>query len=96
MPKPIIPSSTTLSPAGAGPLPRCLGLEVDDEAQELHELWSMSPAERVAAMWRGQLSLYQLCKWSAHRPNEVPLLGGELAWIVMRTPEWLGDEPEEH
>ena len=22
------------------------------------------------------------------RPHEVPLLGGEFAWIAMRTPEW--------
>jgi hypothetical protein len=22
------------------------------------------------------------------RQHEVPLLGGEFAWIVMRTPEW--------
>jgi hypothetical protein len=95
MPKPIIHSSITLSPADLRPLPRCLGLDIGDEAQELHELWSMSPAERVAAMWRGQLSLHQLSKWSSHRPHEVPLLGGELAWITMRTPEWLGDHDQE-
>jgi hypothetical protein len=95
MPKPIIPSSITPSPAGLRPLPHGLRLEVEDDAQELHELWSMSRAERVAAMWRGQLSLYQLSKWSSHRPQEVPLLGGELAWIAMRTPEWLGDHDEE-
>ena len=94
MPKPIIPSSTP-SPAGIQPLPRGVRLQANDEAQELHELWSMSAAERVAAMWRGDLSLFQLCKWSTRRPHEVPLLGGELAWIVMRTPDWLGDDEEQ-
>jgi hypothetical protein len=39
-------------------------------------------------MWRGDLTLYQLSRWSSHTQDEVPLLGGEFAWIVMRTPEW--------
>ena len=56
--------------------------------QQLHALWAMSPAERVPAMWRGDLTLYQLSRWSSRAQHEVPLLGGELAWIVMRTPEW--------
>ena len=42
-------------------------------------------------MWDGTLSLFQLREWTARRPSEVPLLGREFAWIVMRTPEW--DEP---
>jgi hypothetical protein len=56
--------------------------------QQLDALWAMSPAERIAAMWRGDLTLFQLSRWSSHAQHEVPLLGGELAWIVMRTPEW--------
>jgi hypothetical protein len=56
--------------------------------QQLDALWAMSPAERVAAMWRGDLTLFQLSRWSSRAQHEVPLLGGELAWIVMRTPEW--------
>jgi hypothetical protein len=59
--------------------------------QQLAALWAMSPAERIAAMWRGDLTLYQLTRWSSRAQHEVPLLGGEFAWIVMRTPEW--DEP---
>ena len=59
--------------------------------EQLAALWAMSPAERVAAMWRGDLTLYQLTRWSSRAQHEVPLLGGEFAWIVMRTPEW--DEP---
>lgn len=56
--------------------------------QQLDALWAMSAAERVAAMWRGDLTLYQLSRWSSRAQQEVPLLGGEFAWIVMRTPEW--------
>jgi hypothetical protein len=56
--------------------------------QQLDALWAMSSIERVAAMWRGDLTLYQLSRWSSRAQHEVPLLGGEFAWIVMRTPEW--------
>jgi hypothetical protein len=91
MPKPMITPASTLAAAEPRSLPRCLRLHAGEEAQELGELWSMSAAERVAAMWRGELSLYQLCKWSSRAPEEVPLLSGELAWIAIRTPEWQGD-----
>jgi hypothetical protein len=60
----------------------------DSREQQLAALWAMRPAERVAAMWRGDLTLYQLARWSSRAQHEVPLLGGEFAWIVMRTPEW--------
>ena len=56
--------------------------------QQLDALWAMSPADRVAAMWRGELTLFQLTRWSSRAPHEVPLLGGEFAYIVMQTPEW--------
>ena len=29
-----------------------------------------------------------LTRWSSRASHEVPLLGGEFAYIVMRTPEW--------
>ena len=59
----------------------------------------MTRDERIAAMWRSELTLRQLCQWSSRAQHEVPLLGGEFAWIVMRTPEWaeasneLGTDP---
>ena len=69
-----------------------LNIPIDDaREQQLDALWAMSSTERVAAMWRGDLTLYQLSRWSSRAQHEVPLLGGEFAWIVMRTPEW--DEP---
>ena len=66
-----------------------LNIPVDEARQlQLDALWAMSPAQRVAAMWRGDLTLFQLTRWSSRAQHEVPLLGGEFAWIVMRTPEW--------
>ncbi|MFL5896309.1 MAG: hypothetical protein ACJ76Z_14505 [Thermoleophilaceae bacterium] len=66
-----------------------------DEQSEA--LWRMPREGRVQAMWRGELSHFQLCEWSARAPHEVPRIAtdltpsgeaGELAWIVMQTPEW--------
>jgi hypothetical protein len=71
----------------ATPLERQLALQEQRE-QQSEALWRMSAAERERAMWAGELSLHQLCEWSARRPQEVPKLGGEFAWIVMTTPEW--------
>jgi hypothetical protein len=66
-----------------------LNIAVGEARQlQLDVLWAMSPAQRVAAMWRGDLTLFQLTRWSSRAPREVPLLGGEFAYIVMRTPEW--------
>lgn len=68
---------------------RALNIPAGDARQQpLDALWAMSPPERVEAMWRGDLTLFQLTTWSSRAQHEVPLLGGELAWIVMRTPEW--------
>ena len=68
---------------------RALNIPVDEARQlQLDALWAMSPAQRVAAMWRGDLTLFQLTRWSSRASHEVPLLGGEFAYIVMRTPEW--------
>ena len=59
-----------------------------DAGEEYRSLWAMSRGGRIAAMWRGELTTRQLCQWSSRAQHEVPLLGGEFAWIVMRTPEW--------
>lgn len=52
------------------------------------QLWAMTGAQREAAMWRGELTFAQLREWYARAPHEVPLLGGELPWIAILTPEW--------
>jgi hypothetical protein len=59
-----------------------------DVCDAYRALWAMTRDERIAAMWRGDLSLRQLCQWSSRAQPEVPLLGGEFAWIVMSTPDW--------
>ena len=50
-------------------------------------LWEMTAAERVAAMYRGDLSLFQCLQWAVRRPQEVPLINNEFAFIAIRTPE---------
>jgi hypothetical protein len=64
------------------------GHQRPDVCDAFRALWAMTRDERIAAMWRGELSLRQLCQWSSRSQHEVPLLGGEFAWIVMRTPDW--------
>jgi hypothetical protein len=59
-----------------------------DPSEEYAALWAMTRTERIAAMWRSELTSRQLCQWSSRAQHEVPILGGELAWIVMHTPEW--------
>ena len=76
-----------------GPLPTALAIR--DNAEEISALWTMTAKERVEAMWNGSLTLSQLCAWSSRRPNEVPLLGNEFAWIVMRTPD-CAEHADEH
>ncbi len=82
----MITTNSTLAP-----LP--LALTVRDDPAEIAALWAMSVQQRIDAMWAGQLSLSQMTEWSSRRPSQVPQLGGEFAWIVMRTPEWA--EPAE-
>ncbi len=62
--------------------------------EDFRHLWRMSADERVAAMWRGDLSLAECLAWSGRFPDEVPLIGNEFAYIVTSTPEWLDSEDE--
>lgn len=57
-------------------------------AQESRVLWEMTPAQRHAAMWRGELSSYQLFQWAARKPSEVPLIDDEFAFIAWSTEEF--------
>jgi hypothetical protein len=52
------------------------------------QLWAMRLPERIQAMYDGQLSLAQLTHWSSHRPDQVPRIGGEFAYLAMREPAW--------
>jgi hypothetical protein len=62
--------------------PRALGEHESDD------LWALTPIQRQQAMWNGALTLFQLREWTGRAPTEIPTLGREFAWIVMRTPEW--------
>jgi len=50
-------------------------------------LWGMTPAERQAAMWAGELTHDQLWEWCKRAPEEVPLIQNEFAFIAAFTPE---------
>jgi len=52
----------------------------------------LTPAERVAAMYRGDLNLFQCLAWAARYPDQVPLLNGEWWFIAIRTPD-VADAP---
>jgi hypothetical protein len=45
-------------------------------------LFAMSAAQRLGAYERGELSLAELNCWASLFPEEVPLINGELPWIV--------------
>lgn len=61
------------------------GLKARDE--RLRRLWQMSPAQLVAAMRRGELSLEECAAWAARHPSQVPLLNGEFEYIARFMPE---------
>jgi hypothetical protein len=52
----------------------------------------MTPEERVAAFYRGELSFGECQAWSRRFPHEPPTGPcGEYLYILARTPEWLGE-----
>jgi len=53
----------------------------------LRTLWQMTPAQRVAAMRRGELNLEQCAAWAARHPEQVPLLNGEFEYLAVLAPE---------
>ncbi len=50
---------------------------------------SMTGAECVAAMRRGELAYAELTYWSSSRPGEVPLIGNEYEWIAAKDPAYI-------
>lgn len=75
-------SSTATRTAGA-----FLESAVAARRARLRRLWQMTPAQRVAAMRRGELSLEQLAAWTARHPEQVPKVNDEFEWIAALTPE---------
>lgn len=58
-----------------------------DRDQRLRRLWQMTPAQRVAAMYRGELTSEECFAWAARYPAQVPTLNGEFWFIAITTPE---------
>ena len=82
-------STPTLTNAAGAPTEIPSGRQQRRDACDAYRaLWAMTRDERIAAMWRGELTTRQLRQWSSRAQHEIPLLGGEFAWIAMRTPDW--------
>jgi hypothetical protein len=47
-------------------------------------LGALGPSKRLEEFEAGNLSRAELFAWAARYPEEVPLVNGELPWIVMR------------
>jgi hypothetical protein len=60
---------------------------LDERRKRLAELWSMSAAERVGAMRRGEPSLEQSAAWAARHPEQVPLIESEFEYLAAFTAE---------
>ena len=93
MPRPTI--TRTPQESGGGNLYESWIRERAPHEARLRALWTMTPAQRVAAMHRGELTQAQLFAWAGARPEEVPLLNGEF-WFVARHSADVADadEPE--
>jgi hypothetical protein len=57
------------------------------EDERRQALWAMTPAQRVAAMYAGELRLSDCLAWAARYPEQVPTLNGEWWFIAITTPE---------
>ena len=74
------------APASVRPMPALDAGPITPEQST--ELWAMSKTERIEAMHAGRLSLAQLAEWSGARPDQVPRIGNEFAWLVIHDPVW--------
>ncbi|MDX6648294.1 MAG: hypothetical protein QOJ97_245 [Solirubrobacteraceae bacterium] len=50
--------------------------------EAFEQLRAMTPAERVAALYAGELTYAQCCRWASWRPHEVPRINGEFAYLA--------------
>lgn len=55
--------------------------------EELAHVRALTPRQRVTAMYRGELTIVQLCKWAAIAPDEVALVNDEFIFIAAFLPE---------
>jgi hypothetical protein len=74
-------------------LPKVASLTTSDE--RLERIWKMSRQQRLAAAQRGELTLGEMLRWAARRPNEVPLVDGEFFFITAVSADTHEAEPPE-
>lgn len=55
--------------------------------EQLDVVDRLAAPERVAAMYRGELSLVQLCRWASREPGEIAVIDGEFVFIAVGLPE---------
>lgn len=77
-PNPAAVSARPMAALDAGPI----------TPEQSTALWAMTKIERIESMHAGRLSLAQLAEWSGARPDQVPCIGNEFAWLVIRDPVW--------
>jgi hypothetical protein len=63
-----------------------------EAVEDLEELWAMSPEERAAAMYAGEVTQRQCFEWACREPHTVPLLEGEF-WFIAIHPRGLRERP---
>ncbi len=74
-----------------------LAAERAKRKEQAQALWKMTAKERQEAMWRDELTVTQLYIWAKARPEEIPLINGEWAFIAAKTPEVAElEQQEEH
>jgi hypothetical protein len=59
----------------------------EQQREGSNALWALTPEQRAAAMWAGELTRDQLYEWAKRAPDEVPKIGNEFAFIAIHTPE---------
>ena len=55
--------------------------------EQLRQLWSMTPKQRLTAYRAGRLTNRQVSWWASRRPREVPKVNGEFEFIAAYQPE---------
>ncbi|HVA20330.1 MAG TPA: hypothetical protein VMU55_09150 [Solirubrobacteraceae bacterium] len=72
-----------------------LAAERAKRREQAQALWKMTAKERQMAMWNDELTVTQLYMWAKARPEEIPLINGEWAFIAAKTPEVAEPEQQE-
>ncbi len=64
-----------------------LAAQREKRKEQAEALWKMTAKQRQMAMWHDELTVTQLYMWAKAKPEEVPLINGEWAFIAAKTPE---------